>query len=252
MMCLCAPILPLATMAPSASTAMRSAMRLVMSDTSYGGLTSTISIPHSPSLATSPTSLSASRGSRPPGSGHPVPGTNAASRLSMSYDRYTASAPSHARSSAISATLGMPSSSTSSMVKMLVRRPTMCCTALRGTCQPPMPICTRLVAGTLGRLVAWKYGVVCMRSSRSFSWMSACRSTWMMPIFLVVHAAMPRMVGKPMEWSPPRMSGKEPEENTWPTALEIWSKDFSMLAGMVNTSPASHSVICSRRSMPIS
>jgi len=27
---------------------------------------------------------------------------------------------------------------------------------------------------------------------------------------------------------------------------------FSMLAGMVNTSPASHSVICSRRSTPIS
>ena len=55
-----------------------------------------------------------------------------------------------------------------------------------------------------------------------------------------------------MEWSPPIMIGREPDENTWLTARLIWSKDFSMFAGMVNTSPASQSVICSRRSTPIS
>eukprot|EP00540_Astrosyne_radiata_P016029 CAMPEP_0116854076 /NCGR_PEP_ID=MMETSP0418-20121206/18357_1 /TAXON_ID=1158023 /ORGANISM="Astrosyne radiata, Strain 13vi08-1A" /LENGTH=39 /DNA_ID= /DNA_START= /DNA_END= /DNA_ORIENTATION= len=39
-------------------------------------------MPHKPSAATNPTSLSASLGKSPPGSGHPVPGTNAASILS--------------------------------------------------------------------------------------------------------------------------------------------------------------------------
>ena len=48
------------------------------------------------------------------------------------------------------------------------------------------------------------------------------------------------------------INGNDPDANTWPTALEIWSKLFSMFAGIVNTSPASHSVICSRKSMPIS
>jgi hypothetical protein len=46
--------------------------------------TSTISIPQSPSFATLPTSPSASRGRKPPGSGHPVPGTNPQSTESMS------------------------------------------------------------------------------------------------------------------------------------------------------------------------
>ena len=100
--------------------------------------------------------------------------------------------------------------------------------------------------------VAWKYGVVCMRSSRSFSWMSACRSMWMMPMRFDVTDAMPRTVGKPIEWSPPRMSGNEPLAATCATAFEIWSNVFSMLAGIVKTSPASHSVICSRRSTPVS
>ena len=63
---------------------------------------------------------------------------------------------------------------------------------------------------------------------------------------------MPRTQGKPIEWSPPTMIGSEPEEKTWATPRLIWSKLFSMLAGMVKTSPASQSVICSRRSMPIS
>ena len=40
-------------------------------------------------------------------------------------------------------------------------------TAARGTCQPPMPIWTRFSGRTLGSAVAWKYGVVCIRSSRS-------------------------------------------------------------------------------------
>ena len=43
-----------------------------------------------------------------------------------------------------------------------------------------------------------------------------------------------------------------PDDVTCATAREIWSKVFSMLAGIVNTSPASHSVICSRRSTPSS
>ena len=115
-----------------------------------------------------------------------------------------------------------------------------------------MPTWTRFLADTLGMLVAWNHGVVCIRSSRSFSWMSAWRSKWTMPMVLEVHSAMPRRQGKPIEWSPPIMIGSEPEEKTWETAREIWSKLFSILAGMVKTSPASHSVICSRRSTPIS
>ena len=63
---------------------------------------------------------------------------------------------------------------------------------------------------------------------------------------------MPRTVGKPIEWSPPRITGNAPEENTCATARDVWSKVFSRLAGMVKVSPASHSVICSRRSTPIS
>ena len=51
----------------------------------------------------------------------------------------------------------------------------------RRACQPPMPICTRFSGRTFGIAVAWKYGVVCIRSSRSVSWMSACRSKWMIP-----------------------------------------------------------------------
>ena len=52
--------------------------------------TSTTSIPQRPSAATKPIILSASRGSSPPGSGQPVPGTNPASITSMSKERYTA------------------------------------------------------------------------------------------------------------------------------------------------------------------
>ena len=82
--------------------------------------------------------------------------------------------------------------------------------------------------------------------------MSAWRSKWTMPIFFEVHWAMPRTQGKPIEWSPPRMIGRAPLEKTWATARLIWSKLFSMLAGIVKMSPASQRVICSRRSTPIS
>jgi hypothetical protein len=96
------------------------------------------------------------------------------------------------------------------MVMMLVLRSRATFTASRGTCQPPMPTCTRFFAGTLGRFVEWNHGVVCIRSSRSFSWMSAWRSKCTMPIFFEVHCAMPRTQGKPMEWSPPMMIGRSP------------------------------------------
>jgi hypothetical protein len=55
-----------------------------------------------------------------------------------------------------------------------------------------------------------------------------------------------------MEWSPPSTTGKAPELYTCDTALEIWSKVFSMLPGMVKTSPTSAIVTCSRRSTPSS
>ena len=48
------------------------------------------------------------------------------------------------------------------------------------------------------------------------------------------------------------MIGKEPDAAMCAIAFEIWSKVFSMFAGIVKTSPASHSVICSRRSTPVS
>ena len=72
-------------------------------------------------------------------------------------------------------------------------RPTF--TPARGDCHPPMPICTRLVAGAFFRLVAWNHGVVCIRSSRSVSWVSTWRSKWMMPMLPSTYGAMPRMVG---------------------------------------------------------
>ena len=79
------------------------------------------------------------------------------------------STPSHAMSSAISTVLSMPITSTSAMVMMLVCRSRATFTASRGTCQPPIPIWTRFLAGTLGIFVAWNHGVVCIRSSKSFS-----------------------------------------------------------------------------------
>ena len=44
-------------------------------------------------------------------------------------------------------------------------------------------------------LVAWNHGVVCIRSSRSVSWVSTCRSKWMMPMLPSMYGARPRMVG---------------------------------------------------------
>ena len=60
------------------------------------------------------------------------------------------------------------------------------------------------------------------------------------PMRFDVTDASPRTVGKPIEWSPPRMTGKEPDAATCATAFEIWSNVFSMFAGIVKTSPASH------------
>jgi hypothetical protein len=47
--------------------------------------------------------------------------------------------------------------------------------------QPPMPICARLVGGTLASLVACDQCVVCIRSSMVVSAVSMCLSKWMMP-----------------------------------------------------------------------
>ena len=44
--------------------------------------------------------------------------------------------------------------------------------------------------------------------------MSMWRSKWMMPIVFDVHCAMPRTQGKPIEWSPPSISGSAPDEAT--------------------------------------
>jgi hypothetical protein len=79
-------------------------------------------------------------------------------------------------------------------------------------------------------------------------WRSKCT----IPIFFEVHWAMPRTQGKPIEWSPPIMTGSEPAGKHMADRAADLVEAFSRLAGMVNTSPASHSVICSRRSIPIS
>src|SRR3979411_783913 len=83
----------------------RVAMSEVISALSYGGEHSTTSRPASGRSATSWMNFSTSRGRNPPGSGHPVPGTNAASRQSTSKDSHTASAPPpstpHARSARV-------------------------------------------------------------------------------------------------------------------------------------------------------
>lgn len=47
------------------------------------------------------------------------------------------------------------------------------------------------------------------------------RSTWMIPMFFEVTEAIPRTVGNPIEWSPPRMIGIVPVEAIWATALLI-------------------------------
>ena len=76
---------PLTTRWAMASQITRVAISEVMSLMSYGGDTSTIARPHTGTLRTiSSSSLRASRGSRPPGSGQPVPGTKPASMQSMS------------------------------------------------------------------------------------------------------------------------------------------------------------------------
>jgi len=46
----------------------------------------------------------------------------------------------------------------------------------------------------------------------------------MIPIFLEVTLEIPRIVGNPMEWSPPKMIGKLPVAATWATAFEIYGK----------------------------
>ena len=48
----------------------------------------------------------------------------------------------------------------------------------------------------------------------------------------------------------PMMTGKAPASRMWEMAKSIWSKVFSMLAGITKISPASPMVISSRRSMP--
>ena len=70
-----------------------------------------------------------------------------------------------------------------------------------------------------------------MRSSMSFACMSICRSKWMMPIFFDVHSAMPRTVAKPIEWSPPMITGSAPEEKTWLTPRVIWSSSSRCCPG---------------------
>eukprot|EP01045_Picozoa_sp_COSAG04_P026094 COSAG04_NODE_3553_length_2715_cov_1.279434_3_plen_61_part_00 len=55
---------------------------------------------------------------------------------------------------AISTTRSIPSSSMSPIVKTLCCRSRMLGSDSRGTCQPPMPIWTRLEAGTFGSSVA--------------------------------------------------------------------------------------------------
>src|ERR687891_2746525 len=62
--------------------------------------------------------------------------------------------------------------------------------------------------------IAQYQGVVCMRSSRSFSWLSMCRSKWTIPIFFEVHSVTPRTQGKPIECSPPSINGSTSEEQT--------------------------------------
>ena len=75
----------------------------------------------------------------------------------------------------------MPISTQSVTVMTVVPRSRPTFTPGRGACQPPMPIWTRFLAGTFGMSVAWNHGVVCIRSSRSVSWVSTWRSKWMIP-----------------------------------------------------------------------
>src|SRR5215207_10522796 len=101
----------------------RQASSEVMSPESYGGDTSTTSMPHSgASLATMLMNRSISRDDSPPGSGVPVPGALPGSTTSMSRLRKIASVSREAISSAASAARSMPSRSTSPMVSTVVPR----------------------------------------------------------------------------------------------------------------------------------
>src|SRR5580658_5692480 len=152
--CSLPPIRPCLVMEASTSTIARTATSAVMSEISYGGDTSTASIAATPSFATPFKIASASRGRNPPGSGQPVPGTKPASMESTSKDRYTADAPFHATSSAISTVLSIPMRSMSLMVRTVEPRSRPFFTPGRGTCHPPIPTCTKLVGGQFGILVA--------------------------------------------------------------------------------------------------
>jgi hypothetical protein len=48
----------------------------------------------------------------------------------------------------------------------------------------------------------------------------------------------PLAVGKPIEWSPPSMTGNTPWETMCSMPLVIWSKAFSMLAGVMKVTRA--------------
>jgi len=96
------------------------------------------------------------------------------------------------------------------------------------------------------------HGVVCIRSSRSLRWVSMWRSKWITPIFLPKPFITPRDVGNPIEWSPPRITGNTPFDRMCSTPFVIWSKAFSMFAGVTKMSPTSTMSSCSRRSMPSS
>ena len=80
--------------------------------------------------------------------------------------------------------------------------------------------------------VAWNHGVVCIRSSRSVSWVSTCRSKWMMPRLppqVLGHAAHGRVADRVVAAEHDRERARLRRRGA--TALEIWSKVFSMFAG---------------------
>ena len=139
----------------------------------------------------------------------------------------------------------------SAMVSTLVSRLRASCTPSRGTCQPPMPSCTRLV----GRHVRQVGRPEPRRGVHALVEI----------LFLDVDVAVEMDDADPLRRAlrDAAHAGKADrviaaEHDRQRAGRErharrrgvIWSKLFSRLAGMVKTSPTSHSVICSRRSTP--
>ena len=168
---------------------------------------------------------SASRGSKPPGSGDPCPAQARVDRVDVEREiNRLASLPSHVERDL--RRLCAPCSSMSFMVRTLVPRRLATAVPGRLPYQPPMPIWTRFLGWQLGSPTSWWL----WSASRDRAFMR--RPEPRRRVHPLIHILLldidmavdmddadiavdmrrdPRALGKPRLWSPPQMTGKAPE-----------------------------------------